>query len=169
MGRIRTFLVAFFVSLLALGFEGGLVALGVPVACIPELVLVFVIFLSFYEVSSYGAFIAFFCGIIVDISTGGLIGPWAGAYVLSYGVVSLISDRIYIESGLSLVAVAVFMTLFSHVVTLLISMDPLTQLASGWIVILGKSACTACIAPLFFPLLRRLLSYSQADSLRARS
>ena len=166
MDRLRLFLVAIFVSLGGLSLEGALIAMGIPLSLVPELVLIFVIFISFYETSAYGAFLAFLCGLMVDVSSGQLLGPWAGAYVLSFGAVSLISDRIFVESGLSLLSVAIFMTLFSHAVFLLIAVDPISQLLSGWIVLVGKSLTTAFVAPLFFPLLRRVLWLSKSDAIR---
>ncbi|MCB0329424.1 MAG: rod shape-determining protein MreD [Bdellovibrionales bacterium] len=168
MNGVRLLLVAVFVSILGLSIGSGLIAIGLPRAFVPEFALLYVVFISFYVASSYGTFLAFLCGLIVDISSGQLLGPWAGAFVLSYGAVSLISDRIYVESGFSLVFVTILLTLFSHTVYLLISVDPLTQLFSDWMVIVGKSFTTAFIAPLFFPLLRWMLSYSQVDSIRAR-
>ncbi|MCI5065530.1 rod shape-determining protein MreD [bacterium] len=166
---LRLLLVTFFVGGLSLGIEGLLLQIGVPLALVPEFVLLFVIFLSFYVASSYGVFLAFLCGFLVDMSSGGLLGPWAGSYVICFGAVSLISDRIYVESGFSLVFISVVLTLLSQIIYLLISIDPFSQLFSEWLSLCGRAMSTAVMAPLFFPFLRKLFSYSRGDSIRGRS
>ena len=169
MDPVRLFIVAVILSLLGLSLQGGLVALGLPVALVPDFVLLFVLFVSFYKSTSYGAFLAFLCGIIVDISSAQLIGPWAGSYVLCFGLVALLSDRIFIESGFSLGVIAISLSLFSQLIFLLISVDPINQLWTEWSIFVGKAFATAFVAPLFFPLIERVLSFSRVDSLRERN
>lgn len=163
MTQLRLFLVAIFVSTIALVIESVLLAIGLPVELIPELVLVFVVYLSFFQTNSYGALLAFMCGLMIDMSSGHLLGPWAGAYVLAFGVISIISDRIFVESSISLSTVAALLTLLTHVIYLLISMDSFSELYSAGMLLFGKALCTALVTPLFFPLLRRVLRFSQGE------
>ena len=168
MNPIRLCLVTIFVSLGGLALESSLAAIGLPLAFVPELPLVMVLFVSFYESSPLGALLAFVAGLIVDISGGQLLGPWAGSFVLCFGMLSLVSDRVFIESNFSLMTFSGAFVIVSHVLFLLISFDPLSQLSSEWLILLGKAVATAVLAPLVFPLIAHLLSFSRVEAMRVR-
>ena len=56
------------------------------------------VYLAFYEVSTFGAALAFLLGLQLDVSSAKLLGPWAGSFVLVYGFLGPLSQRIFIDT-----------------------------------------------------------------------
>lgn len=88
-------------SLGALAAQGMLGHLGLPDTFIPQLLLVLVVALSFSEVNAFGCFMAFGVGLLLDFSSAVLLGPWAGSCVVVFGVLALLSQRLFIDSGIA--------------------------------------------------------------------
>jgi|GEM_PF-1440065 len=168
MNHIRLVLTAICMSVIALVIESVLLPIGLPVELVPEIVLIFVMYLSFFQTNAFGAFLAFLCGLLVDMSSGHLLGPWAGAYVLAFGLVAIISDRVFVESRTSLSVIAGVLTLLTHIAYLLISMDPFSHILDASVLLIGKAITTAFVAPLFFPLIRRMLGFSLGEKGKIR-
>ena len=95
-----------FVGLSLLGIvccalQGSLLHIGLPVSLVPQLVVVLVVSLAFSEVSVFGCVMTFVLGLLMDFSSAMLVGPWAGALVVVYGVLAVLSHRLFIESGVA--------------------------------------------------------------------
>ncbi|MBX7138484.1 MAG: rod shape-determining protein MreD [Oligoflexia bacterium] len=123
----------------------------------PGFLISIVAFLSFYEVTPLGAVLAFLLGLELDISTGVFLGPWAGAYVVTFVVFSSLSQRIFVESGLSAMVIVFISSLLSNLVFVLLMLEFKSY---GWEMIwtaLFEALLSALFAPLVLKLLRVLL------------
>jgi rod shape-determining protein MreD len=157
MKKFKGLIFALLYAIVSIVIQSVLVASGAPVWLIPDFVILLVLFLGFYEISPLGALVAFCVGLILDISGGALLGPWAGAYVLSFGMLTMVSEHVFAESKLSLFPIAFFFVIIAHILFLLPAFDPLGQLATDWPRLLGKALITAILAPVVFKLLSILI------------
>jgi len=151
------------IAIVALLVQGGfkLVTNSFPAR---NLFLIIVVYLGFFEVSLLGAVLAFFVGLLIDLSGGVLIGPAAGAACLTYGLLAALSGRIFIESSAAIGVAVMFSALLNGSIVILIS----SQFAPGifgfaWR-LLGEALLSALFAPLIFPLLRKLVHGSKDRS-----
>ncbi len=163
MNKVRLFFVSICFPLIGVALQSFLVRMGLHTSLVPDLVFIFVLFLSFYELSVFGALLVFLVGLIVDLSGGMLLGPWAGAYIICFGMLSLVSDRIFVESPVSLFALTAAFVSVSHFLFLFIAFDPLGQLGTEWLNLFGKALCSAFFAPLVFSFLRRIFRGAKGD------
>ena len=128
-GNILTAAIA---GVVAVFLQGTLVKQLFPLGAGPDIVLILVVFISFFQATLRGALLAFLLGLLVDLSSATILGPRAGAYIFIFGFLSSISQRLFIESNLavlgsafcaSLVAQFVYVVIFfefhpSHTFTL---------------------------------------------------
>lgn len=149
------------VSIIAFSFA-GLILQGVvlrsllPVYLIPNFLLIAVVFLGFHEVSVLGVILAFLCGLIFDLFSGTLIGPWSGSFVFVYALLALFAQRLFTRS-LSTVVPSVFL---ANVIATALYFALLYQFQSIegrlFSISLIESLSSALVAPLAFTLLNRL-------------
>jgi rod shape-determining protein MreD len=79
----------------------------------PQGLLVCVAFLAFYEFSVVGVVTAFLLGLLLDMSSGVALGPWAGSYTIVYAVFAFLSQRLFVESRLVAMVVVLVATLLA--------------------------------------------------------
>jgi|688.fasta_scaffold06265_6 rod shape-determining protein MreD len=131
----------------ALVLQGALSQLGLPVVVLPQLMLLVVIGAAFSGSSVPGVISAFLLGILLDLSSAVLVGPWAGAFVAVYAGLALVSQRLFLESGL----VAAFVAFVAAIVagTFFALLSPHSDLAAleHIVQIFGQAAITAALAP----------------------
>ena len=107
MTFVRKMVLVLVLGLLAMLIPGTLIKSLAPSLAAPNLLLILMVYLSFYDGEPGDALLAFLLGLELDLDSLDLLGPWAGAYVLVFGVLVLLSQRIFIES-----AVVVLVTVF---------------------------------------------------------
>ena len=88
-------------AIIALASQGMLGHLGLPSALMPQFVIVMVVALSFSEVNSFGCLMSFAIGLLLDFSSAVLIGPWAGSCVVVFCALAMLSQRLFIDSGIA--------------------------------------------------------------------
>lgn len=156
MRFLRFFLVALAIGLLAIFFQGAILRPLLGSWVVPNLLMIGVVYIAFRSGTSLGALLVFCLGLEMDFCSGKLIGPWAGAFVLVYAVLSLISQRVFIESAFAAFAAVFASTLAGSLIfTLLISNDPGFSI-SFVSVVLGEALFTGILAPVVFPLLDKM-------------
>ncbi len=156
MSPVKYFLTIFVLGLVGILLQGTIFRLVLPASLVPHLLLVLTLYLAFYETSVLGVFLSFFLGLLLDLSTGLLLGPWAASFVVIYCVLSLVSDRIFVESGLAAVVIAFFSTVGLHVVHFLLATNlrpAIGELVSGALL---QAFVTGVCAPFLFLLFRRI-------------
>lgn len=148
MGKILTGIIA---GLFILLLQSAVFNTFLPEHWVPNICLIFIVFLAFNEVSVAGAFLPFIIGLEFDFSTGVIVGPWAGAFTATYTILSLISKRVFLDSS-----VAGFVFVFvSAFIANLIYLGLLYQFGEGGGEIIHNtvnSFATALVAPVFLSL-----------------
>lgn len=121
---------------------------------IPNLIVVFVVFLSFYDVSAFGCFLVFVLGLELDLSAGVLLGPWAGACVAVFAVLASLSQRIFVDSSLAVALAALASSAISQIVYGVLTYE--TRPVTSDLLIRGviEAILTGLVAPLVFKLLK---------------
>lgn len=154
---VRRILLTLVFGLLSILIQGTLIKALFPGAVVPGLLLVLVVFLAFYETSVLGVLLAFLLGIEYDLCSGLVIGPWAGAFVVVFGVVASLSQRIFVESPAAVMVTVFLSSLLSNLVYLLIVLQIRhASVSFGWIFFF-EALLTAVICVPLFALYRKLL------------
>ena len=135
------------IGLGALMAQGVLVQLGLPAYATPQLLLLVVVYLSFSDISVQGSLAAFLLGVMLDLSTAILVGPWAGAFIVVYGGLVLLSQRLFIESGIVACFVSFFATIVSGAFYTLLSQQGDILVWSHAAQLFGQACATAIVAP----------------------
>jgi rod shape-determining protein MreD len=154
-----------FLLFLALGFvaifvQGTLFREIAPHAVVPNFLLLMIVFLGFFEATIRGATLVFLLGVELDFASGLLVGPWAGAFIVSFGILASLSQRIFIESPLASVLAVFAGSIVSNFVyfVLVYEFHPsVTEVAPFSLL---ESALNALCAPFVFALLRGVVSNS---------
>lgn len=143
------------ISIVVLVAQGSARHLGLPEAAVPQLLVVVVVSLAFSEVNAFGSVMAFVLGLLLDFSSAVLIGPWAGSFVIVFGALALLSNRLFIESG---VAAMVISGLAVVATNLLYSVLGTEYPIMTWEYpqrIIGQAVVTALCAPVLLGVLSR--------------
>lgn len=155
---IRLVLGTILFAFLSLILQGVVLHSVLPAYMIPNLLLVLVVFIGFYEVSVLGVVLAFSCGFLFDLFSGTLIGPWSGSFVFIYVLLALFAQRLFTRSS-STVIISVFI---ANVISttlyfaLLYQFQPIR--GSLFSVSVIESLSSAIVAPFVFLLLGKLLT-----------
>ena len=103
MVQFKRYIVVLLIGLAAIAIQGALLTMMVPEYLVPNLVLILVVFLGFYDVRLSTLFLVFLLGLQFDLASGVLIGPWAGAFVVVFLLLAFMAQSIFIESVVSVV------------------------------------------------------------------
>lgn len=148
---------------LAIGLTGmvveSLVAVSLPWASIliPNIALVLVVYLGFHDATILGVVLTFLLGTITDLSSGYVLGRWAAGFLIVFGIISALSQRLFVESGIAVVVISGVGVLLANVVYGALSIDSLPDSGRMIVSILGEVLATALLAPFLFRLFRYAL------------
>lgn len=159
-------------SLLILAVGLGLVIVqsllqrsGVPEWLLPQGLVVCVVYLAFFESSVAGAGLAFACGLLLDLTTATVLGPWAGAYVLAYALLSFVSPRLFVESTVVMMLVTGITSVLAGSVYLFLAFEYQSLSQDDIAVLLGQASASALVAPVVTAILRRVCGRSVSRSI----
>jgi rod shape-determining protein MreD len=144
------------VALLLLILQSLAIHLGVPAWLMPQGLLVCAVFLAFYEFSVRAACAAFCIGLLLDMSSAVLLGPWAGAYVLVYLCVAFLSQRLFVESRVVAMFVVAGSAVLATGIFLVLSSTREVSWGEFGFMVLGQALASAAVTPLIFAALRRV-------------
>lgn len=150
----RRFLLFLAIGFVAIFIQGTVIREFAPNAVVPNFLLGMVVFLGFFEATVRGASLAFLLGLQLDFASGVLVGPWAGAFIVSFGILASLSQRIFVESPLASVVAVFASSLVSNIVyfVLVYEFHPsVTEVAPFSLV---EACLNAVCAPLVFAVLR---------------
>lgn len=145
----------FGIGLLLVIFQGLVQSFGVPAWLIPQGLVACVMFVAFFECSVAGAFAAFGLGLLLDLTSATLLGPWAGAFVCVYALVAFISQRLFVESALVAMVVSATCTVLAGCIYLVLAFEYQSISLEDLATLLGQAAATAAITPAIVRVLRR--------------
>ncbi|NLF25230.1 MAG: rod shape-determining protein MreD [Deltaproteobacteria bacterium] len=157
---MRKGILVLLLGLLALLIPGTLIKSVNPALIVPNFLLILLVFLAFYRGEPGDAVLAFLLGLEQDLGSLNLLGPWAGAYIVVFGVLALLSRRIFIESRLVIFVTVYAATLaadFLYLGMLALVYEAEVVSSASLSTALWEGFLSALFAPLLFPLLRRWL------------
>lgn len=167
---LRKGLLVLVLGVIAIFFQGTVLREVMPAGIVPNLLLLIVVFLGFFEATIGGATLAFLLGVELDFASGLLVGPWAGAFVVSFGLLASLSQRLFVESVTAAMVAALACSLVANFVyfVLVFEFHPsVTEVASFSLV---EAFINAVLAPPALALLRGLLGpRSRGSAGRLRS
>jgi rod shape-determining protein MreD len=144
------FAVCIVFALLLLVAQNLFFHLGIPAWATPQGLLVCVVFLAFYEFSVTGGVVAFILGLLLDMSSGIVLGPWAGSYTLLYTLLAFISQRLFVESRLVAMVVVAGSTFLAGGAFLALAYEYQVISKDDVITLLGQGMTSALVtAPIF--------------------
>jgi rod shape-determining protein MreD len=149
--------------------QGVVFHLGLPGWLVPQALVACVVYVAFHECGFWGVATAFTLGLLLDMNSGVVLGPWAGAYVLVYAVFVFLSQRLFIDSmvvGMAVVGVA---TLLAGGVFLMLAFEYQALSIEDIYMLLGQALASALVAPLVFAALGRVWARFGAASSRRGS
>jgi rod shape-determining protein MreD len=152
MMRLASTMLCGFVALCS---QGVLRHIGVPDMLVPQLIVLLVIHLSFAEVTTFGCIMAFLLGLLVDVSSAVLLGPWAGSLVVLFGSLALLSQRLFIESGVAAACITFFSVVATNILFSLLGAEYPVVTWEYPQKVLGQALVTAMVAPVVLSALAR--------------
>lgn len=162
----RRFALVMVCGLAAMLVPGTLLKSLAPGAAAPNLIVILMVFLSFYDGRPTDALLAFLLGLMLDLGSLNLLGPWAGAYVAVFGVLVLFSRRIFIESPLVVFLTVFFAAVccdFAQLGVLSLAYDGRAFTPAALSLAVWEGLLSGALAPFLFPLLRRWIGGAARD------
>lgn len=145
----------FMVGLVALATQATVRHFGVPEPFVPQLMALIVVSLAFSEANVFGCCMSFALGLCADLASATLVGPWAGSFVVVYGTLAMLSQRLFIEST----GASIFISFISvFVIDLLYSAMGTEYPIFTWELpqrFVGQAIVTAILAPSFLSFLTK--------------
>jgi rod shape-determining protein MreD len=139
--------------LLLLVAQGAIFPIFLPTCLIPNLVVIVVVALACYRVTPMGALQAFMLGLLFDlISARTLIGPHAAACTVVFGLVSLFSQRLFLESWLT-IAGTVFSAVMVSELVYLVLVSQFARIDGFLLELLTLTPFEALVSAIFAPFL----------------
>ena len=164
---LRRFSTVFLFGLISVLLQGTILRAILPGWLIPNLIVLGAVFLGFYEGTIFGALLCFMLGLQLDLAGAQLLGPWAGALVVVFGLVSSMQTRIFVDSPLAASITVFACSLVASGVYLIISYQFQKSILEVASFSVAEGLITALLAPLLFPLLRYLLRIGEVVRRRA--
>jgi rod shape-determining protein MreD len=127
--------------------QSALAHLGLPPYLIPQLVLLVVIQSAFAQGNVVGVCVAFLLGLVVDVSSAVLIGPWAGAFVTVYAALTMLSRGFFVDSTFVTMIMSCVSTVVAGVFFSFVSPHSNLTSVSDVGTLFGHAITTALIAP----------------------
>ena len=150
-------------GMIAVFIQGALLHCGLKAYLMPQLVILLVVYLAFHEVNAVVTFVVFGLGLLLDFSSAILVGPWAGALVAIYGVLAVLSQRLFVESSFVACITAFFAALAADVLYLGLAYQYQPDGASYPVEAIGQAFVTGLLAPLALGILSRIFRRKVAN------
>ncbi|MFO0415809.1 MAG: rod shape-determining protein MreD [Pseudomonadota bacterium] len=143
-------------ALVMLLAQGLLHHFGIPAWLVPQALVACVVFVAFHECSLLGVITAFILGLLLDMNSAVVLGPWAGAYVLVYAILVFLSQRLFIDSMVVAMTVVGLASLLAGGVFLMLAFEYQSLSLEDLYMLGGQSIASALVAPLVFAALSRI-------------
>jgi rod shape-determining protein MreD len=157
------------IGLLLVIAQGLLHHLGLPTWVLPQGLVTCVVFLAFYDCSVLGVATAFLLGILLDLTSATLVGPWAAAFVAVYLGLTFLSQRLFVESPLVAMMVTGVSMMVAGSIYLLLAFEYQAISGGDLATLLGQALASALVSPLILRALARVGRKSNPVALRRGS
>ncbi len=158
---MRQSLFVFFYGVVLIALQSILRSIFNPSLFAPNLVLPIVLYLAFFHKGSWGVLMSFILGLEYDVfASRELLGPNAGAFVVVYAAISTFSQKLFLESFVTVGLTTFFATLIAQAVYLIMVSQFIT-LGNSWELLIGTSLpeaiSTALVSPLLFSIFKKIV------------
>lgn len=143
------------VAFVLVTIQGLLPHFGVADWAIPQGLVSCVIFLAFFECSIGGAIGSFALGLLLDLTSATILGPWAGAFVCVFVVVALLSQRLFVESIVVAMVATALCAILAGSLYLLLAFEYQVLSTTDVSVLAGQAIASALFTPVVFKVLGR--------------
>ena len=157
------------IGLLLVIAQGLVHHLGLPAWVIPQGLVTCVVFLAFYDCDVWGAITVFLLGLLLDLSSATLLGPWAAAFVAVYFGLTFLSQRLFVESPMVAMMVTGVSTMVAGSLYLLLAFEYQAISLGDLATLAGQALASALVSPLIIRLLTRVGRKSNPVALRRGS
>lgn len=154
----RSLLVLLFLTVGAVLLQSTVLRSFLPSYLVPSLGVLLALYLALNQVSIGGALVVFGIGVLFDISSGLVIGPWAAAFVVIYGLVSSVHQHLFADSSLVVAIVAGATTAIANLVYTILMLDVAPPPEQVALLLFGQAIATGLAAPPAFMLLERVFA-----------
>ncbi len=171
MERVKTILLLLFVGIVAIYIQGSVLMAILPDFLVPNFLLSLIVFLAFYENSPFGALLVFLLGLQFDLYAGQplLVGPTAGAFVAVFGLLSSLSQRIFVESAFAIFLVAFASSILNTMVHCVLVYEFNNTAIRYFSMSLIAAFVTACITPVVFQFMKYFIPRRGTKNMLGRS
>ena len=128
-----------------------------PALIIPNFVFLIAVALSLYEVTPLGAVLVFLVGLLFDLCTGVLVGPSAGAFVFIFGILAVLSSRMFVDSWFPLMVTVFVASLVSNLVYGLLVYQFAPVISRSFSAVFVEALFSSLLAPAVIPLIRGII------------
>lgn len=171
MNKLLYTLIVLAAGLVAIFLQGSVLKPILPDFLVPNLILSLVVFLAFFDNSPFGALLVFLLGLEVDFYAVSplLIGPSAGSLVLVYGVLSSLSQRIYVESGPAVFVMSGLSAILHFMLYSVLIYEFNDSATQHFSLSLANAFATGCATPFVFKVLSFILGRRGAFAAKGHS
>jgi rod shape-determining protein MreD len=149
--------------------QGLLHHVGLPAWAIPQGLVACLVFLAFYDCSVGGAVTAFVVGLLLDLTSATLLGPWAAAFIAVYSGLTFLSQRLFVESPLVAMMVTGVSTVLAGSMYLLLAFEYQSLSLEDLATLAGQAISSALVSPVIICLLVRATKRSNPIAFRRGS
>lgn len=147
-------------------FHSALIEPLAPWAPNINIVLPLVIAIATVHPTPLGVCAAFFAGLLSDVGIALVLGPQAGSAVIVWLLIAMISNRVFVESKVTLLVLAVLASTAFSLSRLAFTLQFIPAATQSFSSILGEAFFSAILAIMLTPVLRQFLSPRGPDSQR---
>ncbi len=158
MKRAQKIILVVILGVLSIFLQGTFLRSLLPSPYVPNIVIVIVVFLAFHEVSYLGVVLAFILGLLLDLSSATLLGPWAGAFTALFAILGSLSRRVFVESYEACFILMIPVALGTNFAFLSLAYRFQPGLIGNFIPLIINSLCTAVVGPLVYFFLSRVFN-----------
>jgi cell shape-determining protein MreD len=150
MINIKKISIILIFGLVSILIQGTIFRSLLPFGYVPNLLCALLVFLSLFEVTILGVFLAGLLGLLLDLFTSQLLGPWFGAYVFVFIILSIFAQRVYVGSILTFSIVVALSSVLSALIYLFMILPYLEISTSLITVLIVESFLTALFSPIIY-------------------
>ena len=156
MNIFKRILIILILAFAILFLQGAILKPLLPSFCIPNIFLIIVIYLSFYETNILGLILSFILGLLYDISSSTFLGPWAASYVTIYTIFAIFSGRVFIDTTISLLIITAISSVICDLIHIILIFTFISHIDNMTLSVLIGGFTTAICSPLVVYILKKL-------------
>jgi rod shape-determining protein MreD len=158
MLNLKRFVSYIVIALLLMAIQGTLrVFVSTAPYLVPNLIIALLVWLAFTHPNVRGVIIAFIIGILFDLNSGAILGPWSFALVILFYILARLSPGLFITSSYTVIFCTFLASIVINALVLALSFSAKSGITINIFDILLASLTTALCTPILFRLFRKVI------------